>query len=574
MSTQSISIDFVASVVPAVDAAGGAGVDVVGLVLTTNPTVPVGEVLSFYSDTAVAEYFGAISPEAAFALTYFQGYDNAPQQPSVIRFAQFPLSGVPAYLQGATLATPLANLTGLEGTITLTINGTLEVSGTINLAGLTSYSAIAAAIQTGFAYSDAVGTGSIAASSNTLTVTAVESGAFAVGQSVADPGGVLPAGLSILEQLTGPAGGAGTYQLNQVVSAAYAPGSILGGPLTVSYSSQLDAFTLKTGTPGTVDTITVAADGTLATALKLTATTGAVVSDGSGPAVPAPFMAGLVATNNDWVTFGTIWEPTDALKEAFAAWTSTTLDRFAYVCWSTESADTNPNATTGAFLAISTAGYDGTYYNYAPVNGALKAAFIMGAAASIDFTVTNGRQNFAFLTQSGLAPDVVDLTTAQVLKAKGINFYGRLGSTKQQFNRELFGTVTGKFLWMDSYINQVWMNDGLKTALFLLLANSPNLPYSTSGYATILEGLSDPIEAAVSFGAIQAGVTLSASQISAVNTQAGQNVAQTIQNQGWALVIQPASPLVRAARGTPPILFFYTDGQSVQGLNLTSTEVQ
>jgi len=298
------------------------------------------------------------------------------------------------------------------------------------------------------------------------------------------------------------------------------------------------------------------------------------VSDGSGPAVPAPFMAGLVATNNDWVTFGTIWEPTDALKEAFAAWTSTTLDRFAYVCWSTESADTNPNATTGAFLAISTAGYDGTYYNYAPVNGALKAAFIMGAAASIDFTVTNGRQNFAFLTQSGLAPDVVDLTTAQVLKAKGINFYGRLGSTKQQFNRELFGTVTGKFLWMDSYINQVWMNDGLKTALFLLLANSPNLPYSTSGYATILEGLSDPIEAAVSFGAIQAGVTLSASQISAVNTQAGQNVAQTIQNQGWALVIQPASPLVRAARGTPPILFFYTDGQSVQGLNLTSTEVQ
>ena len=573
MRTQSIPIDFVASVVPAVDAAGGAGVDVVGLVLTTNPTVPVGEALSFYSDKAVADYFGSISPEAAFAVTYFQGYDNALQQPSVIRFAQFPLSGVPAYLQGGELATPLADLTGLEGTITLTINGNLEVSGTINLAGLTSYSAIAAAIQTGFAYSDANVVGSI--TGNTLTVTAVNSGTLAIGQALTDAGGLLPAGLTIVEQLTGaPAGGVGTYQVSQALGTPFASGTITAGALSVTYSSQLDAFTLKTGTPGTTDTITVATDGTLSTALKLTAATGAVVSEGSGPAVPASFMAGLVATNNDWVTFGTIWEPTDMLKEGFAAWVNTTLDRYAYVCWSTETADTDPNATTGAFLAISTAGYDGTYYTYAPVNGALKAAFIMGAAASIDFNVTNGRQNFAYLTQTGLGPDVVDLTTAQVLKAKGINFYARLGSTKQQFNRELFGAVSGKFLWMDSYINQVWLNDGLKTALFLLLANSPNLPYTTAGYATITEGLSDPIDAAKRFGAIQSGVVLSAAQISAVNAKAGQNVAQTIQNQGWALVVQPASPLVRAARGTPPILFFYTDGQSVQSLNLTSTEVQ
>jgi len=574
MSTPSIPIDFVASVTPAVDAAGGAGVDVVGLVLTTNPTVPVGEVLSFDDDTAVADYFGAISPEAAFATTYFQGYDNAPQQPAVIRFAQFPLTGVPAYLQGGTLATPLAELVGLSGTISLTINGAPVVSGNINLAGLTSYSAIAAAIQTGLAYSDAVGTASIAANSNVLDVTAIASGEYAVGQTVIDPGATLPAGLTIVEQLTGATGGIGTYQLNKVVVAGYASGSVLGGPLTVAYSSQLDAFTLTTGTPGATDAITVATDGTLSTPLKLTADTGATVSPGSGPAVAASFMAGLVATNNDWVTFGTIWEPTDTLKEAFAAWVNTTNDRYAYVCWSTEAADTNPNATTGAFLAISTAGYDGTYYTYAPVNGALKAAFIMGAAASIDFNAEDGRQNFAFLTQTGLAPDVVDLTTAQTLKAKGINFYGRLASTKQTFNREMFGAVTGKFLWMDSYINQVWLNDALKTALFLLLANSPNLPYTTAGYATIVQGLSDPIEAGLNFGAIQPGVTLTASQISEVNTKAGMNIAQTITNEGWALVIQPASGAVRAARGSPPILFFYADGQSVQGLNLTSTEVQ
>jgi hypothetical protein len=39
-------------------------------------------------------------------------------------------------------------------------------------------------------------------------------------------------------------------------------------------------------------------------------------------------------------------------------------------------------------------------------------------------------------------------------------------------------------------------------------------------------------------------------------------------------VIQPATAQVRAARGSPPIIFFYTDGQSVQSLALTSTEIQ
>ena len=573
MSTKSIPIDFVASVTPAVVSAGGDGVDVVGLLLTTNPTVPIGVVEDFATPELVGDYFGSASAEYAFAETYFTGYDGSPQKPAVLRVAQFPLAGVPPYLQGATLATPLATLTALAaGTIKLTINGSVVTSGNINLSAATSYSQIASIIQTALAYQDAQVAGSV--TGNVLTVSAVASGALAAGQALTDAAGVLPAGLAILEQLTGTAGGVGTYQVNQTVTGTLTSTGILAGALTVAYSSQLDAFTLTLGTPGTTDSITVAQDGTLATALKLTEATGAVVSAGSAAAVPSAFMDALVGANSDWVTFTTLWEPTSSLKEAFAAWTSTKLDRYAYVLWSTEAQDIVSGATTGTFYAITQAAYDGVYYTYAPVNGAAKAAFIMGAAASIDFTVAKGRRNFAYLTQTGLSPDVSDLGVASILKAKGINFYARLSGTKKSYNRELPGAVSGKFLWMDSYINQVWLNDGLKTALFELLADAPNIPYVTSGYAQISEALSSPIQAGLNFGAIQAGVTLSDSQASKVNTLAGVKVSDTIQRVGWALVIQAASAAVRSARTTPPIIFFYADGGSVQSLNLTSVEVQ
>lgn len=573
MSTKSIPIDFVASVTPAVVSAGGDGVDVVGLLLTTNTTVPVGSVESFATPDAVADYFGSGSPEYAFAVKYFAGYDSSPQKPAVLRMAQFPLAGVPPYLQGGALATALSALTALAaGTIKLTVNGSLVTSGSVNLSTATSYSDVAARVQTALNYADASFTGSI--TGNVLTVSAIASGALAVGQPLSDLLGNTPAGATIVSQLTGTAGGVGTYQLSVSAGAPVASQAWTSGKLLVTYSSQLDAFTITLGTPGTTDTITVAQDGTIATALKLTAATGAEVSAGSAAAVPATFMEALSAANSDWVSFTTLWEPTTTLKQQFAAWTTGKNSRYAYVLWSTESQDIDANANTGTFYALSQAQADGTYYTYAPVNGALKAAFIMGAAASIDFNVTAGRRNFAYLTQAGLEPDVSDLTVASVLRTKGINFYARLSGTKTSFNRELPGAVLGKFLWMDSYVNQVWLNDALKTALFGLLANSPNIPYTTSGYGQINEALSAPIEAALTFGAIQAGVTLSESQASQVNTRAGVRVSDTLERVGWALVIQPASPAVRAARTSPPILFFYTDGGSVQSLNLTSTEVQ
>ncbi|MNL74232.1 hypothetical protein D3C87_1998350 [compost metagenome] len=83
----------------------------------------------------------------------------------------------------------------------------------------------------------------------------------------------------------------------------------------------------------------------------------------------------------------------------------------------------------------------------------------------------------------------------------------------------------------------------------------------------------DPVNAAVNFGAIRAGVPLSALQKSQVNNQAGVEISGTLETRGWYLQILPATAQVRAARGTPPMTFWYMDGGSVQKLTLASLAI-
>ena len=567
---KSIPIDFFANVTPNVISAGGDGVNVAGLLLTSSTAVPIGTVMPFYLPIDVAAHFGPASAEAAFAANYFTGYDGSPIKPAYLLIAQFPVAGVAPYLEAGTLATPLATLTALSaGTITISLNGAPVVSGNINLSTATSYSQIASIVQTALGFNDASFTGSV--TGNVLTAASI-TGTLAPGQVIAGAG--IGAGTSIASQLTGPTGGAGTYQLSAAVSTPVTTEGMTAGPATVAYSSQLDAFVITMGTPGTTDTIAVANVGGIATALKLTAATGAAVSVGSGPGVPGVAMDAIAAQTQNWVTFTTLFEGTNAQKEAFAAWVNGKLDRYAYVCWSTNPLDVVIGDETGGFAAIQAANYDGVHLQYAPVNGALAAAFIMGAGASIDFTRLNGRRNFAFLTQSGLPADVADYNVALHAQARGVSFYGVFGSAASSMFRYAIGGITGKFVWLDSYINQVWMNDALKLALADLLANVGFIPYNGVGNTKISQHLSDPIQAAVNFGAVQAGVPLSNAQIDEVNTMAGVRVDNIIFQRGWALIIQPASAATRVARASPPILFFYCDGQSVQALDLTSTEVQ
>lgn len=365
---------------------------------------------------------------------------------------------------------------------------------------------------------------------------------------------------------------AGSLAFGSVTSfseAATQIGTALNAP--VVYDSLHSAFIIHSPTTGATSTITEAS-GTLAADLKLTAATGAMVSQGLDPQTPAQTMDGMIAQNQNWGCFTTTTESDLTSKQAFTDWTNGQNERYAYVGYdSNEAAKTaGSTGTWGDYLK--TVNPDGSIPLYASY---LHAAFVLGFAASLDFTRLNGRQTLAFRYQSGLLPSVTNGTDASNLESNGYNFYGTYANSgKQEFTFMYPGAISGKWKWIDTYLNQIWLNANLQLSMVTLLMNVGSVPYNAQGYALIEAACQDPINAALNYGAIRTGVQLSDAQKAEIQFALGFDASQAIQSKGYYLQIMDATAATRAERASPPMTLYYADGGSIQRLTLASIAIQ
>jgi len=335
----------------------------------------------------------------------------------------------------------------------------------------------------------------------------------------------------------------------------------------VSFDSIAQAFVITSGTTGAASTIS-AVTGTAAAALGFGFCT---LSPGADAATPAQAMDGVKAATQNWGAFMTAFEPSLADKLAFATWTNTQNNRFAYVVWDTDLGATVANNTACFGMQIKASDYSGTVPIYM---SAAHAAAFLGMVASIDFTRRNGRITFAFKGQSGLTPSVTDQTMGDILIGNGYNFYGAYATANDQFNFFCNGQVSGKFVWADAYVNQIRLNSQLQLANMVLLTNITSVPYNPDGYALIKAACMDPINEGLNFGSIRPGVTLSQLQAAAVNNAAGTQIDTTLSQRGWYLQVLDPGAQVRSERGSPVITLWYMDGGAVHRINIASIDVQ
>lgn len=578
--TPSIPASQIVSVTPSVLSAGGNALDLIGLILTDDERAPVGTILEFTVAADVADYFGSSTQLDALASIYFLGYDNSNVKPGALLVSRYAVEAVPAWLRGGRVsAMSNATLQAINAALAVTIDGT-PYSGTVNLTGATSFSnaafVIAEDLSIPLQASHASITGSI--SGATLTVSAVASGTLAVGDVLSGTG--LSAGTGLIAAVyisalgTGT-GGVGTYTVS--VSQAMSSSALTAAEAGVQYDSVHGAFLITSSTSGAASTIDYAS-GAAATTLELTDATGAVLSQGADAMTPDGAMDDVVDDTQNWASFMTTWEPDDDNKEAFALWTNTQANRYGYVMWDSSEANIADGGPSTAVGEITDAEYSGTFILYQNdativVDGE-KAALALSYPACLDFTQAQGRTTAAFRTQSGLVADVTESSVATYLTEYEMNFYGEYTTANEDFLWLYPGKVSGPFLWYDSYVNQIWMNNQLQLALMDLLASARSIPYNRAGYSLIEAACLDPINAAVNFGAIQAGVTLSESQKAQINNSVGIRVDDILSRQGWYLQVRDASAQVRVARQSPPCTLWYTDGQSIQKIDLSSVQVQ
>lgn len=342
-------------------------------------------------------------------------------------------------------------------------------------------------------------------------------------------------------------------------------------PFAVTYDSVAGAFLFTSTATGNAATTTYAT-GTLAIPLALTAATGATVSQGAAIDVAGTAMAAITATTQNFVAFTTLFTLTDQLFVDFATWNGALDNRFMFVGWTTSATAITNSDTTSPARVIDAANISGTACIYSP--SADKAVFVLGYVASLDFNRLNGRTVAAFRSGDGLTADVTNSTIASNLLANGYSFYGSYATANDDFIWLYDGQVSGLFAWIDSYVNQIWLNNRFQISLMSLLANVGQIPYNDDGYEMIGSGIQSDINAALNYGAIRAGVELTEAQVSEINNLAGTDIRDIMFTRGWYLSVVDPGGTVRAARGSPVCTFFYTDGGSCQRIVLSSLMVQ
>lgn len=585
----SIPMSLIIGTVPSVLEAGGNPLSLNGVLLTNDPSIPIGVAQPFIVG-ATADWFGAQSPEAILADKYFAGFIGADSLPSTLYFYQYNEAPVAAYLRSGSLAAlTLAQLQAFSGTLIVSVDGEVVTSGNIDLSSATSFTNAATLMQAGLRVVGGIfaGTGTVTNASAVLTVNTTTTGTLHVGDPVV--GANIPVGATVLSFGTyTPLSGVGTVNLSTPATGAAGPEAItVTSTVAVTYDSLRKAFVVTSPTTG-VNSAVGFASGTLAAHVELTQVTGAVQSIGAAAATPAGAMNGVVRSTQNWASFSTVFEPELDEATGFAAWVSAASpagqERFIYVEWDSVTANDTSNPPNGqSFGALATAAaYNGVIPLY-DLSAGQHAAFVMGFVASIDFDAREGTATLAFKGQAGLPLDVTDADTAVALGGalnglggvgNGYNYYGAFGTANQQFQWMQRGTMPGPWKWVQPYVNQIAMNADFQLALAVLESQVKSIPYNTAGYNLVRGSLLDTITKYVNFGAIRSGVPLSASQAQQVNLAAGMKIDGVLSTVGWFLQILPATAQVRGLRGSPPMRFWYTDGGSIQSLFLGTIDVQ
>lgn len=337
----------------------------------------------------------------------------------------------------------------------------------------------------------------------------------------------------------------------------------------VTWDAAQSRFVVTSGTTGATSTMTFGS-GTAAASLGLTA---GVLSQGADADTPASAMDRIKLQGQNWAAFMTVFEPVLADKQAFAEWANDQNNRYAYIAWDSDAGYTVANnaAVFGSIADI--LNYEGTavFYNTPEV-----AAFVCGYIGSVNFQAVNGRATPAFKSQSGLATTADTLPDATAILSNNASYYGLYQAPGQGNIYSILydGRMNGsKFRWLDTYINQIYLNAQLQLSIFVGLTQVNSAPYNSQGEALIRAWCADPINEALNNGTIRVGVPLSASQKATITTQAGLDISTQLEGQGYYLQVLPATAQVRQQRQSPPINLWYMDGGAIQQITLASIAV-
>lgn len=341
--------------------------------------------------------------------------------------------------------------------------------------------------------------------------------------------------------------------------------------LTVVFDATQNTFTVTNGKNGEEYSITCPT-GDISQAMNFNADT-CTISAGAKAQTLTETINTLTKSFQNFVTFTTMWEPTDDEAMLLARWASSNASNgscYLYVLY--DSSEGNLDANNSKIIAekLKAENMGAVTVVYPSF---IQAAFVMGAAASIAWDNANGTITFAFKSQDGLGADVNDTDAAVALEGHGVNFIGNYATRNDNFIWFYNGQMLGSWDWIDTYLNSIWLCNAMQVQGLAGFKSVRRVSYTPEGYAIIRSWFRDVINRAINNGVIEAGVTLSETQKSALVQELGGDFSNEIYNNGYYLQILDATAQTRQQRKSPACNLVYTYGGAVHRLTVPAIAV-
>ncbi len=342
----------------------------------------------------------------------------------------------------------------------------------------------------------------------------------------------------------------------------------IGSAATVTWDAEFSCFVVTTVATGAAATINFAT-GAAAASLGLSF---GVVSNGVDADTPSSCGDRFKHQSSNFVDIMFSFEPAASDKLLWGAWSSAQQKWYAVIMQDSDASAIVANNASSFAAQVAALNYEGIL----PVYGDyLTTAAICSFAGCIDWNRINGRRRVAFTSYPGLATDVTSDPIYDALLSNGYTFYAYYGAKadnnySMMYNGKMPGSTDR---WFDTYLGHIFTDSQLQTSVVEGLRSIGNAPYSERGNTYIRAWCQDPIDQAVNNGTIQPGVALSNAQKATIKGIIGFDVSADLQQKGYYLYIGTASTQTRGNRESPPITLIYTDGGSIQQIDIASIAV-
>ena len=286
-------------------------------------------------------------------------------------------------------------------------------------------------------------------------------------------------------------------------------------------------------------------------------------------------MDSIVNLNRNWANFIVNLnygndDTDDQLILGFCAWASSKGTKYRCIVMTISDDAKNPQVNTDLASIIAF----NNYSNITMIFGDINTSILTGAlTATTDYNAVNGTITQKFKSQPGLAASVFTDTDAINLIAKGYNFYGDHATVSADYMYFQEGTITGKYLFIDNFDDQIWLAAQLQNSLITLFVTATKIVNNPIGYAQIKASVNTIMKNAIDNQLIVTGNTFDDATKLELKREAGFDISDQLTNNGYFFQIIPASTSERAQRISTRNTLWYTKGSAIHKLTIRTNLV-